>query len=53
MYVALIQNINSGRYDSLRIFSPLSPGDIIGWGADANDPEGIARWVVRACVLEN
>lgn len=49
-YLATIKNIRSGEYVRLFLFSPIAIGDIIGWGADEQNADGIAPWKVIDCI---
>lgn len=42
-----ITAIRTGEPEIIGSFSQLYPDEIIGWGSDGEDPEGIKRWRVE------
>ena len=45
----IIKNKRTGQCDALITFAPLAAGSIIKWGADDNNPDGLAAWIVIDC----
>lgn len=43
-YTYQIQNLNTGETCLLTTFFRMEPDEILGWGKDDREPDGVARW---------